>query len=273
VDTLWLVNGERTGVDPADRGLAYGDGLFETMRAEHGTIARFAWHYDRLVEGCERLGFAAPARAVIETEIAAHLPRDRAATVKLIVTRGSGARGYRPPSEPRPTRVLCIAPWTPLPNEHYTRGIRVRTCATRLAENARLAGIKHLNRLEQVLAQREFSAAEAEQGLLLDASGRVVSGTSANVFAVTNARITTPDVSRCGIKGVMRRAVIAAAHELGLALTEGDLDPAALRMAEEIFVTNALVGIWPVAALDDRRLAVGPVTQRLMLHLRVGPYA
>ena len=273
METLWLVNGERVGVDPADRGLAYGDGLFETMKAERGSVIRFAWHYERLAEGCERLAFAAPDAAVLEAEIAAHLPPGEDATVKLIVTRGSGARGYRPPSDPRPTRVLCIAPRRLPPPSHYTHGIRMRTCRTRLAENPQLAGIKHLNRLEQVLAQLEIDVDAAEQGLMLDSSDRVVSGTTSNVFAIANGRIVTPDLSRCGIKGVMRRAVIAAAHELGLPIAEVTLSRAALQQADEIFVTNALVGIWPVAHFDDCRYSIGPVTQRLMLHLRVGPHA
>jgi 4-amino-4-deoxychorismate lyase len=273
VETLWLVNGERTGVDPADRGLAYGDGLFETMKAERGTVALLPWHYERLAEGCARLAFQAPARATIEAELDAHLPRDRDAVAKLIVTRGSGTRGYRPPSDARATRILCVAPWTAYPAAHYTSGIRMRTCALRLAENPLLAGIKHLNRLEQVLAQLEVDAAEAEQGLLLDASDRVVSGTTTNVFAVDGERIVTPDLSRCGIKGVMRRAVIAAAHELGKTVVETDVSMAALRAADEIFVTNALIGIWPVAELDERRLAAGPITRRLMQHLQAGPHA
>lgn len=270
METLWLVNGERSGVDPADRGLAYGDGLFETMKAEHGTVSRFDLHYERLREGCERLAIPTPSRTLIEGEIAAHLPTQGRAIVKLIVTRGVGTRGYRPPANPQPTRVLAISPWADYPTRHYAQGVRVRTCELRLGENPRLAGIKHLCRLEQVLAQLELSDGEAEQGLLLDASGRVVGGTSSNVFIVRNEQIETPAITRCGIKGVMRRAVIAAATELALPLVESDLDLRDVESADEIFVTNALFGIWPVAQLAGRRLSVGPVTRRLMRHLRVG---
>jgi 4-amino-4-deoxychorismate lyase len=270
VETLWLVNGERSGVDPADRGLAYGDGLFETMRAERGTVMRFDLHYARLREGCERLAIPIPNRALIESELAAHLPAQSRAIAKLIVTRGAGTRGYRPPPNPQPTRVLAISPWTDYPASHYADGIRVRTCELRLGENPRLAGIKHLCRLEQVLAQLELRDGEVEQGLLLDASGRVVGGTSSNVFIVRAAHLETPAITRCGIRGVMRRAVIAAATELALRVTETDLALRDIENADEIFVTNALFGMWPVAQLDGRRLAVGPVTRRLMRHLEVG---
>jgi 4-amino-4-deoxychorismate lyase len=270
VETLWLVNGERSGVDPADRGLAYGDGLFETMKAERGTVRRFDLHYERLREGCERLAIPTPSQELIASEIAAHLPAQGRAIVKLIVTRGAGTRGYRPLPNPQPTRILAISPWADYPARHYAEGVRVRTCELRLGENPRLAGIKHLCRLEQVLAQLELRDGEAEQGLLLDASGRVVGGTSSNVFIVRNARLETPAITRCGIKGVMRRAVIATAAELALPVAEADLTLRDVENADEIFVTNALFGIWPVAQLGERRLSVGPLTQRLMRQLEVG---
>jgi 4-amino-4-deoxychorismate lyase len=270
VETLWLVNGERSGVDPADRGLAYGDGLFETMRAERGTVKRFDLHYERLREGCERLAIPTPNRALIEGEIAAHLPAQSRAIVKLIVTRGAGTRGYRPPPHPQPTRILAISPWVDYPAKHYAQGVRVRTCELRLGENPHLAGIKHLCRLEQVLAQLELRDGEVEQGLLLDASGRVIGGTSSNIFIVRGGNLETPAITRCGIRGVMRRAVIAAAAELALRVTETDLALRDVESANEVFVTNALFGIWPVAQLGERRLDVGPVTRRLMRHLEVG---
>src|SRR5690606_6127676 len=114
-----------------------------------------------------------PDRNVIASELAAHLPTDRRAIVKLIVTRGAGTRGYRPPPNPAPTRILSISPWTAYAAHYYSVGIRVRTCELRLGENPRVAGIKHLCRLEQVLAQLELHDGEAEQGLLLDTGGRV----------------------------------------------------------------------------------------------------
>ena len=270
METLWLVNGQRTGVDPADRGLAYGDGVFETMAASGGQIRWFDWHFERLEEGCRRLHIPAPSRAVIEAEIAAHCPLDQRAVVKLIVTRGPGTRGYRPPETPRPTRILSVSQWPDYPGSHYSHGVRVHVCALRVGENPALAGIKHLCRLEQVLAQIELQGSEAAQGLMLDASGRVVGGTSSNVFVVVGDEILTPSLTRCGIRGVMRRAVMAAATELRLTVTERDLTLADVLAAEEVFMTNSLFGIWPVAQLDAARFAPGAITQRLMRHLGFG---
>jgi 4-amino-4-deoxychorismate lyase len=270
VNTLWLVNGQSIGVDPADRGLAYGDGLFETMAASDGRIRRLELHLDRLEEGCRQLEIPAPSRSLLAHEIDVHCPRQGRAVVKLIVTRGPGARGYLPPELATPTRVLAISPWPAYPESYYRDGISMRTCRLRLAENPALAGIKHLNRLEQVLAQLELRGHAIQQGLMLDASGHVVGGTSSNVFVAGGGVLGTPALTRCGIKGVMRRAVLDAARTLGLRAEERDIVPTELLGADEVFVTNALFGIWPVTDLDGRRFEVGPITERLMAHLEDG---
>ena len=267
---LWLVNGRETGVDPADRGLAYGDGLFETMAAVDGRIRWLDYHFERLERGCRRLAIDAPDLDLVRAEIAAHCPRSGRAAVKLIVTRGPGERGYRPPDAPKATRILGFLAWPEYPREHYTRGIRVRVCALRLGVSPALAGLKHLCRLEQVLAHVELRGHEVEQGLLLDTTERVVGGSSSNVFAVRGDELLTPAVTRNGIAGVMRRVVLETAPLVGLVAREADLTLHDLNDADELFVTNALIGIWPVARLDERGFARGRATARLMQHLGYG---
>lgn len=268
--TLWLVNGQATGVDPADRGLAYGDGLFETMAASDGRIRWLDLHLDRLEEGCRRLEIPAPSRSLVAREIGEHCPSEGRVVVKLIVTRGPGARGYAPPESVTPTRVLAISQWPDYPGSYYRDGIGMRTCGLRLGENPALAGIKHLCRLEQVLAQLELRGQAVQQGLMLDASGRVAQGTSSNVFAVIRGELATPSLERCGIKGVMRRVTLETARKLGARVEERDVAPAELLTADELFVTNALFGIWPVTELDGRRYAIGPTTRLLMRELGYG---
>jgi 4-amino-4-deoxychorismate lyase len=266
VNTFWLVNGHSTGVDPADRGLAYGDGLFETMAAAEGVIRWFDLHLDRLEEGCRRLEIPAPSRSLLAHEIDAHCPKRGRAVVKLIVTRGPGTRGYLPPEPAATTRVLAISPWPDYPDSHYRSGISARVCQLRLGENPALAGIKHLCRLEQVLAQLELRGHAVQQGLLLDTSGHVVGGTSSNLFAVHDGELRTPALARCGIKGVMRRAVLETARTLGIRADERDLSLDDVLAADELFVTNALFGIWPVTDVESRRFALGPMTRQLMTH-------
>jgi len=267
VETLCLVNGQRTGLDPTDRGLAYGDGLFETMAAYDGEIRWLDWHLERLEEGCRRLAMPTPERSTIVDEVVSNCPTDGRAVMKLIVTRGLGARGYRPPQTPQLTRVLSVSAWPDYPDAYYHTGIRMQTCALRLAESPLLAGIKHLCRLEQVLAHLELDPKHVQQGLLLDTSGRVIGGTSSNVFIVDGQELITPAITHAGIKGVMRRVVLAAAAEIGVRATERELHLADVLAADELFVTNAVFGIWPVRALDEQNFALGPVTMRLKRHI------
>jgi len=200
-------------------------------------------------------------------------PSSGRAVVKLIVTRGPGTRGYPPPEESQPTRILGISSWRPYPRTHYTEGIRVRVCAMRLGESPALAGLKHLCRLELVLAQVELRGRDADQGLLLDTSGHVVGGTSTNVFAVHGKRLVTPAVTRNGIAGVMRRIVLERAGEAGLEPSETVMTLDDIERADELFMTNALVGILPVGKLDERSYVVGPATRRLMRQLELDTHA
>jgi 4-amino-4-deoxychorismate lyase len=159
--------------------------------------------------------------------------------------------------------VISTADWPEGADAQARDGILVRTCEMRLGENPKLAGIKHLCRLEQVLAQLELEGTGADEGMLLNTSGYIVGGISCNVFAVFGLRVVTPRLTRSGVRGVMRRAVVAAANAVGIAVSEIDLDPARLAEADELFVTNALTGIRPVRELDGRPYSLGPVTRSL----------
>jgi 4-amino-4-deoxychorismate lyase len=265
VQTAWSVNGRASGLDPRDRGLAYGDGLFETMAAVGGKIRWLDYHLDRLVAGCARLAIPAPRDAELRREIAAHTPPSGRAVIKVIVTRGVGARGYRPPDAPIPTVIVGSAPWPS--DTRAASEVALVTCETRLGENPQLAGLKHLSRLEQVLAQIELRKRGVDEGLLLSTSGHVVSATSNNVFAAFGARVCTPRLDRCGVRGVMRRLVLESCVPLGLEAQEVDMDVENLRQADELFVTNALQGVRPVCRLDDTVYPVGSVTRRLVNQL------
>jgi 4-amino-4-deoxychorismate lyase len=270
VESVWLVNGERGRIDPRDRGLAYGDGLFETMACHAGRIRWLEYHLDRLLYGCGRLSLPISNRDALRAEIDAHCPPVGSAVVKLIVTRGVGERGYRAPEPASPTRILSISDWPAPPSDHYTRGIRLQTCALRLGENPQLAGLKHLCRLEQVLAQMELTGSTAQEGLLRSSSGFVVGGISSNLFVARGRRLLTPEVRRCGVQGVMRRIVLEHAARIGLEPVETRMDRSELLEGEEVFVTNAVFGIKPVREIDDRVFEVGERTRALMERLNHG---
>lgn len=258
------VNGAPVGLDPSDRGLAYGDGLFETMACRNGSVRWLDYHLERLAHGCRRLAMPVPDLQDLRRELAARCPPAGRAVVKLIVTRGSGARGYRPPEPAVPNRVLSIAPWPGYPVEHYTSGVEIEPCALRLAENPQLAGLKHLSRLEQVLAQMELAGLAADEGLLRDRSGYVVGGVASNIFALRGRELTTPPLLRCGVHGVARRVVLERAPGCGLEPAQRDLTLEDLLDSDEVLITNALAGVRPVRRIGQHRFAVGPATRSLV---------
>jgi 4-amino-4-deoxychorismate lyase len=267
-DGIWENGRAGTQVSALDRGLHYGDGLFETIACTGGHARLLTLHLQRLGEGCRRLGIEALDGTEVGREIAvlaAQVPR---AVIKLLVTRGSAvARGYAVTGAERATRVTLRYPWPVEDPQLASRGVRVRTATSCLGENPLLAGLKHCNRLEQVLARREWTDASIADSLMYSSSGTLVSGTMTNVFMVRNSRLETPRVDRCGVAGVMRRTVLRLATVAGIAVEECTLHAADLEQAKEVFLTNALIGIHPVRELDGRRLAPGPVTRRLQQEL------
>jgi 4-amino-4-deoxychorismate lyase len=254
------------GVDAEDRGLQYGDGLFETMLLSAGAIRAFDDHLARLRAGCERLHIAMPDSDLVAQEIGALTRSCRNGIVKLTLTRGAGGRGYRADPALHSTRLLALYEFNP---EHGPTPIVARWCTTRLARNPLLAGIKHLNRLEQVLAQNEWRDDAIAEGLMLDIEGELIGGTSSNVFAVTEGALCTPDLRFSGIRGVMREQVLRAARALGVAVEERALWPHDIDNASEVFVTNAVRGIRPVTALGEQRWPVGAMAHRLADSLRL----
>jgi len=246
-----------------DRGLAYGDGLFETMRAHGGAVHWWPAHWLRLERGAQALGLALPGQGRVQQELEALLDGD-GGVVKLIVTRGAGGRGYAPPDPATPHWILSRHDAPPaVPAE----GLSLRWCDTRLAVQPALAGIKHCNRLEQVLARAEWQVlrlqdAQIHEGLMCSTEGDVVSATAANLFVLHDGRWSTPSVDRCGIAGVCREWAIGAlqAREARLAVTD-------VEAADAVFLCNAARGILPVARLGARVWRPHPEVSQLRRHL------
>ncbi len=247
-----------------DRGLHFGDGLFETIACRHGRPRFLPDHLDRLARGCERLQIEFRSLGALREEIARLAAGTERALLKVLVTRGPAtARGYAPQGDECPSRILLRYDWPHDDPCHAAQGVAVRIADLALGENPRLAGLKHLNRLELVLARSELRGSPFIEALLLSSSGRLVSGTMTNVFLVLGTEIKTPRLDRCGVAGVMRRVVMRAAAEEGFEVQEALLTRADLDSAQEVFLTNARIGIWPVRAVHSRALAPGPVTRRL----------
>jgi 4-amino-4-deoxychorismate lyase len=263
-EAMW-VNGRAAGeVSVLDRGLHYGDGLFETIGCLQGSPRLFDLHLQRLGEGCGRLGFAPHHIEAVSREVPALAAGAGRAIVKVLLTRGAApARGYALTGEEQAMRILLRYPW-PQPDPAAAReGVRVRVAAVRLGENPALAGLKHCNRLEQVLARREWSDPLIAEALMFSSSGALISGTMSNVFLVQNSTLLTPSLERCGVAGVMRQTVLALARGAGIDAQVRRIAAEDLERAQELFLTNALTGIRPVCELSGRRAAVGALTRRL----------
>lgn len=252
-----IFRGERevAAIDPRDRGLAYGDGLFETIRVYHGRMPLLARHWERLLRGARHLCMPLPPQArVVEVIGELFADGDADGVAKLIVTRGPGDRGYAPPSEAIPGWIVSRHP-LPTPT---TRGLRLHLCRTALSKQAELAGLKHCNRLEQVLARAEAERAGADEGLMRDGDGRVVSATSANLLLSRHGQWFTPGVERCGVAGVLRGWLL----EQGLVL-EADIGLDEVRHADALALCNAVRGILPVESLGEQRWAPHPALAEL----------
>ncbi|MDH4049723.1 MAG: aminodeoxychorismate lyase [Gammaproteobacteria bacterium] len=251
-----------------DRGLHYGDGLFETIAIRDGRPRLWSLHVDRLQSSGDRLSIEIPApdqlRANLDNAIGSSGKTARA-TAKIIVTRGSGRRGYRYAENSSPRTIIGIFDTPIEPSENWERGVVVRLCTLRLASQPALAGMKTLNRLEQVLARSEWQDASIAEGLMMDADGNVVCGTMCNVFFVDGARVITPAITVSGVCGVMRRHIIEIMHRAKFSIAVEPVTTAEMRECREIFLCNSQIGVWPVReCAGSRYSAPGPMTQRIM---------
>lgn len=260
--SCWIDGQPATGLPVDDRGLAYGDGLFETIKVVRGKPQLLERHLQRLDEGCRRL--AIPLNLpLVRAELLAFCGELDTGVAKLTVTRGAGRRGYAPPQPCSPRRLLLASSLPAYPVQNGQTGVCLFPCATRLAEQPLLAGLKHLNRLEQVLARAEWQDSACAEGLMRDSSGRVIEGVFSNLFIVRDGVLLTAALQRCGVAGVMRAELIERAQQLGVAVVVRDLTYEELLAADEVLLCNSLYGIWPVVALAGHTWPVGVLTRKL----------
>lgn len=262
----WFADGHPlSAIDPGDRSVQYGDGLFETIAIRNGAARLWERHVARLQTGCERLGLTCPASDVLHRELNNALAGADVsvefATAKIIVAAANGERGYRRPAGAAVSLRVGIFSAQKLPEELYRDGVRTRLCSTRLALQPQLAGIKTLNRLEQVLARAEWSDLGVFDGLMLDTADRLICGTMSNVFIVSQSKLQTPGLTRCGVSGVMRAHVIGLLQNAGIECQVDDLPRDQLFAADEVFLSNSQFGVLPLRSCDNRTWEPGPITR------------
>lgn len=260
-----IINGIPNGhLSVADRAIHYGDGVFETIAISQSRPLLFDEHYQRLAEGCQRLLFLPPDYQLLRLEADSLIQGVDRGVLKIIISRGSGGRGYQPIVRAGPSRSLFLYDYPSYPESNWLQGVKLTVCQTQLSRNPTLAGIKHLNRLEQVLARSEWQNGDIAEGLMLDEFGDVIECTMSNLFLVENNCIYTPILSHCGVRGIVRKKVMELAVECGLQCKEEIVSLNRLYSADEVFVTNSVIGLWPVQAVDAHIFRPGDVTRAII---------
>lgn len=260
---VWVNGKEGGAILPSDRGLAYGDGLFETLRVESGRAIFLDAHFERLFASAEALGIPMQADALrceFQRFLAVSPP---SCVAKIVLTRGASGRGYLPDAKAAPTLIFSAHALPAYPDSFQSDGVVADISGLRLGLQPMLAGHKHLNRLEQVMLRREQALLSADELLVCDLDGHVVEGVSSNVFLVQGGALGTPRIDKAGISGVMRRKVMEAAARAGIAVTESCYVADDFLRADEVFFCNSVNGIWPVRRLPGRQWQPGPVTRQL----------
>lgn len=246
-----------------DRGLQYGDGLFETIAVQNNTLLCWDDHITRLEQGCNRLNIPIPDQEILKNEASLLINSIEHGVIKVIITRGQGGRGYALPDMPESTRIISLYPWPEYPNGNTVTGINTRACNYRYAHNPTLAGIKHLNRLEQILARSEWTDASIAEGIVMDQENNVIEGTMSNLFYIINDTLCTPDLSACGVEGIIRKKIIELASDLNSDVCIKKTSFELLNDADEIFICNSIIGVWPVKMIDQKSFLVGDKTNQI----------
>lgn len=259
-----LINGRDTDcIDIRDRGFGYGDGLFETIAVIHGVPVLWDKHMARLSDGCLKLFLSVPDFEQLVAEVK-RLACGQSGIAKLIWTRGIGRRGYAPNNSAVPTRIVQFQDSAHIPPVFDPSGVSAKICSIPLSSNPVLAGLKHLNRLEQVLAAREIAKSGYTDGLMLDMDQSLIEGISSNIFLIEEGGLVTPRLDRCGVVGVMRSCVIEVAAKLGINVAEERISRQRLLDADGMFLTNVLTGIRPINKIENRTYNSAVINEQLI---------
>lgn len=261
---MYLVNGQpRTTVAIADRSFQYGDGCFTTMLTKQGVVQHWSKHVARVNACLDTLLIRRPDWSQVETWIHQIVLADDLAGIKIHFSRGEGGRGYSPTQVGSPNVTISTFAFPRHYQQWAKEGIVLGVCQPRLGVNPILAGHKHNNRLEQVLLKADIEQQGYVDGIALDCNDKVVETTMANLFWLKGEVLYTPSLSNAGVDGVMRRVVLDVVSKLGVSVKEADYVMEDLLAADEVFVTNSILGVAPVSAIEKQTFLIGKLTRTI----------
>jgi len=251
-----LVNGvQQNYIDIENRGLAYGDGLFTTAKIQNGHIQYFTAHIERLLSGCKKLGIAPPSREELINELSTVAKNYSLAVLKVMITACSGGRGYARAKRNEHDLIIMVHDFPKHYDAQASTGIKLGISKQQLGVNPMLAGLKHLNRLEQVLLRQELTSRADDDLLVTNINNEVIEATSANVFLFLRGKLHTPDINQSGVNGIMRQAILQRYPETIVK----PFTLAELTKVEAMFICNCVMGVMPVATFNGRDLTMSPV--------------
>ena len=267
---MFQINGKLTNkISVEDRAVQYGDGVFETIAAKDRSLAFWKEHYQRLNKGCKILKIKCPSEPFLKKEInkfikkTIHIRYGSRQVLKIIISRGIGGRGYNPPRNSKPTRILGIYNWPSWPGTNSIKGIRMDVCRTRISAQPFLSQIKHLNRLEQIIARSEWQNKSISESIMLDLNGNVIEGTMSNIFGVKKNIFYTPNIKFAGVEGIMRGVILKLLKRNKEKYVIKEITLKELLKFDEVFVCNSIFGIWPVIKISKKKFSYGEKTNKI----------
>ena len=264
---MFQINGKLTNkISDEDRAVQYGDGVFETIAVKEKLLEFWKEHYQRLNKGCTILKIKCPSEFFLKKEISKFIKKTKKNKfiLKIIISRGIGGRGYNPPRNSKPTRILGIYDWPNYPETNFTKGIRMDVCKTRISTQPFLSQIKHLNRLEQIIARSEWQNKSISESIMLDLNDNVIEGTMSNIFGVKKNVFYTPVTKFSGIEGIMRNEILKLLKKNEEKYKVKKITLKELLNFEEIFICNSIFGIWSVRQILKKKFPLGKKTRELI---------
>ncbi len=268
---MFQINGKiSNSIDIRDRALHYGDGVFETIAVKDKLLEFWKEHYQRLNKGCKILKIKCPSEPFLKKEInkfikkTIHIRYGSRQVLKIIISRGIGGRGYNPPRNSKPTRILGIYDWPNYPEINFTKGIIMDVCKTRISSQPFLSQIKHLNRLEQIIARSEWQSRNIAESIMLDMNNNVIEGTMSNIFGIKKNIFYTPIIENSGVEGIMRGVILKLLKKNKKKYVIKEITLKELLKFEEVFVCNSIFGIWPVIKISKKKFLFGKKTKKII---------
>ena len=281
-----LLNGVATDyLNINDRAVQYGDGIFETILCDKNKLYYWEKHFQRLRLSAEKLNIPCPEESLLLNDITqllsgAENEEADSYAIKIILTRGTGERGYRYTKNLNPNRIVSLSrvesKYSSLLSNNLLSGA-LFLCEHQVSINENLAGLKHLNRLENVLARNEWNDAasastqgsEIIDGVMLNANQHVIEGTMSNIFAVKKQQLFTPCLMLSGVNGIMRNVVMELAAENNIIVTNVNLSLNELLTMDEVFICNSLIGMKAVTTFLNTTYTDTPITQKIFQALLI----